>query len=90
MPTPVNSRVVIDVCASDFAFHLGQWFHQSLLDRSIEIARQTGSSVVTTEHVESCLDHAWFDELLKRMREGSDDRAAVKRGVGKRQSREAA
>jgi len=67
----ILDRVAVDVRACAFAFQAGQLLERLLLDRSIELARQSGSSTATAEHVESCLDHALFDQLLKRVRENS-------------------
>jgi hypothetical protein len=85
-----DSRVLIDVRANDLAFHIGQWIARSLLDRSLEIVRQSGSSLVTTEHVEACVDHVLFDDLLKWMKEAEGDRTTGEEGVGSGQSRKAA
>jgi hypothetical protein len=60
------------------------------LDRSIEIVRQSGSSLVTTEHVEACVDHVLFEDLLKWMKEAKGDRTTGEGGVGDGQSRKAA
>lgn len=72
MSSALNDCVVVDIAASDFAFRASQLLEQLLLDRGIEVASQAGSSIVAAEHVESCLDHALFDELLKRVRENPD------------------
>jgi hypothetical protein len=88
--TLVDDRVLIDVRANNLAFHIGQWVEETLLDRSLEIVRRSGASVVTTEHVESCLNHALFDELLKWMKEGKSDRPQDAGRFDDEQSRKAA
>lgn len=90
MSSGVRSDVWVDVDASNFAFRIGQWAEQLLLDRSVRLATESGSPVVTVEHVESCLDHALFDELLERVRENPHERTAVAGGVCDRDPREAA
>jgi hypothetical protein len=90
MSVAADSRVLVEISASDFAFRSGQSLEGLLWERSIEVARQSGSSTVTAEHVESCLDHALFDDLLRAMRESSNDRTADEAGVQDRQSRKAA
>jgi hypothetical protein len=64
----VVDRVVVDVRASTFAFRAGQLVEQLLLDRGLELARQSGCSVVTAEHVASCLSPTLFDQLLEQAR----------------------
>jgi len=90
MSSATKNRVVVDAGASDLAFQAGQLAERLLLDRSIEIASQAGSSVVTAEHVESCLDHALSDELFKRVRESSHGATGGEREACDGESREAA
>ncbi len=67
----VVDRVVVDVRASTFAFRAGQLVERLLLDHGIDLARESGCSVVTAEHVASCLDLALFDQLLEQVRGSS-------------------
>ena len=67
----VVDRVVVDVGASNFAFRVGQLVERLLLDRGVDLARQSGCLVVTAEHVESCLNLSLFDQLLEQVRESS-------------------
>jgi hypothetical protein len=90
MSSAVNDRVLVDVGASDFAFRASQLLERLLLDHGIQVACQAGSSIVAAEHVESCLDHALFDELLKRVRENSDGGTRGEGGGRDGQPREAA
>lgn len=64
----VVDGLVVDVRASTFAFQAGQLVERLLLDRGLDLARQSGSSVVTAEHVESCINRALFDQLLEQVR----------------------
>ncbi len=64
----IVDRVVVDVRASTFAFRAGQLVERLLLDRGVDLARQSGCSVVTAEHVESCINRALFDQLLEQVR----------------------
>jgi hypothetical protein len=56
----------------------------------VELAGESGSSTVTAEDVESCLDQALFDHLLRRVRETSHGGAAGENRTGSDGSREAA
>ena len=68
MSSSADSSVLVEVGASNLAFRISQWVHRLLLDRSVALATESGCSLVTSEHVELCLDHALFDQLLQRMR----------------------
>jgi hypothetical protein len=80
----------VDGNASNFAFNVGQWIERLLMDRGIELAGQSGSLIVTAEHVESCLDQVLFDHLLRRVRESSHGGTAGEKRVDDGESREAA
>jgi hypothetical protein len=90
MSSAVNDHVAVDVGASSFAFRASQLLERLLLDGGIELARRSGASIVTEEHVESCLDDALFDRFLKRVRESPDGGSAAERGVRDGQSGKAA
>ena len=90
MSSTVDDRVVVDLRASNFAFRASQMVERLLLDRGLEIARQSGSSIVTADHVGSCLDHVLLDQVLERMRESSHDETAGEGAVLDGPSREAA
>ena len=90
MSTPVSGRVMLDRRAVDYAFHIGQWVERSLIDCGIELARQSGSSIVTEEHIESCLDQRVLHRELERIREVVHGEVAGGTGTSKRGSREAA
>ncbi len=80
MSSAVNDHVAVDVSASSFAFRAGQLLERLLLDSGIELARQSGTPIVTAEHVESCLnDDALFDQFQERVRESPDDPTAGER-----------
>jgi hypothetical protein len=89
MPSEKNS-VVIERRAIDFAFRTGQLVEDLLVDRGMELAGKTGASIVTVECVESCLDQALFDQLLRRLRENSHGETAGEGGGSGRGTREAA
>ncbi len=90
MSSTVNDPVVVDRGASNLAFRAGQLVESLLVDRGIELARKSGSSIVTAEHVESCLDQVLFDHLLRRVRENSHGGTAGEERVDNGESREAA
>jgi len=90
MSAIVEDSVVIDGRASDFAFHISQGFGRLLMDRAVELVRQTGESVVAKKHLEACIDHALFDELCNRIKEGAYDRTASGGEAGAGRSRVAA
>jgi hypothetical protein len=90
MSSTVDDSVVVDSHATNLAFRAGQLFERLLVDRGVELASNSGSSIVTAEHVESCLDQVLFDHLLRRMRESSHDGTAGEDRVGSGESREAA
>ncbi len=79
MSTVANDGVPVDAGAGDFAFRAGQLVEELLLDRGTEVARSTGASVVTVEHVRPCIDNDFLDQLRVQL----DERA-------KQKSREAA
>ncbi len=90
MSSIANESVVVDSDASNLAFRAGQLVESLLVDRGIELARRSGSSIVTAEYVESCLDQVLFDHLLRRVRESSHGGTAGDERVGSPESREAA
>lgn len=90
MSSTISDPIVVDGGASNLAFRTGQLVECLLLDRSIERARKYGSSIATAEYVESCLDQALFDHLLRRVRESSHGGTAGEDGLGNGESREAA
>lgn len=89
MSSAVNESVVVESLASNLAFRVGQLVERLLVDRGIELARESGSLTVSADHVESCLDQALFDHLLRRVRESSHG-GTTGEGVGNGESREAA
>jgi hypothetical protein len=90
MSLALNDRVVVDIAASNLAFRAGQVVERLLLERSIELTSRSGSSTVTAEHVESCLDHTIVGQLLERMREDSNVGTAEDGGNPRGDPREAA
>ena len=90
MSCVTKDRVLVHPDASAFAFRAGQLVERLLLHRSIAIARQTGSSIATAQHVESCLDHSLSDEWLKRVRESCHGETGGEGGAPDGESREAA
>jgi hypothetical protein len=90
MSTTVIDPIVVGSEASDFAFRVGQLVERLLVERGVELAGESGSSTVTAEDVESCLDQALFDHLLRRVRETSHGGAAGENRTGSDGSREAA
>ncbi len=67
MSTLANGRVLLDAGASDLAFHAGQLVEEILVERGVEVARQAGTSVVTVDHLQSCIDVALLDQLRQRL-----------------------
>jgi len=90
MSSTVDESVVVASHASDLAFRVGQLVERLLVDRGIELARESGSPIVTAEHVESCLDQVLVDPLLRRVRESSHGGTAGDERVGNGEAREAA
>ena len=90
MSSTVNDSVVVDSHASNLAFRAGQLVERLLVDRGIELAGNSGSLIVTAEHVESCLDQVLFDNLLRRVKESSHGGTTGEERVGNGESREAA
>jgi hypothetical protein len=89
MPPTVSDPVVVDSAASELAFRAGQLVESLLVNRGMELARNSGSSIVTAENVESCLDQVLFDHLLRRVRESSHGGTAGTEVLGGGESREA-
>jgi len=90
MSVAVNESVVVESRASDLAFRVGQMVERLLVDRAIELAMESGSPMVTANHVESGLDQALFDHLLRRVRESSRGGTAGEERDDTGESREAA
>ena len=65
-----NDRIFFDADASTLAFRAGQLVEKLLLDRGLELARESQSAVVTPENIQSCLD----DSLLEQLREHLHER----------------
>ncbi len=64
-----NDRILFDVDASTLAFRVGQLVEKLLLDRGLELARESESSIVTVENVKSCIDDSLPEQLRKRLHE---------------------
>ena len=64
----VSEDVAISRSASGIAFEAGQLVERLLLQRSCELAPRLGSTVVTDEHVRSCLDSALLQDVFATMR----------------------
>lgn len=90
MPQSNNDRILIDNGASNFAFRISQLVERILLDRSIELASQCGATIVTAEHIKTCLDQSSFDQILKQAGETLNDGTAGESGRYNMRSREAA
>ena len=90
MSSTASDHVVVGAGAGNSAFRAGQLVERLLLDHGIEQASQSGASIVTAEHVESCLDHALFDHLSRRVREICHGGTAGEERVRDGESREAA
>ena len=90
MAATVSDPVLVSSDASNLAFRAGQLFECLLVDRGIEAAHNSGSSIVTADHLESCLDQVLFDHLFRRLRESSHGETAGEGRAGNRESREAA
>ena len=90
MTSTVNDPVVLDSYASNLAFRVGQLVERLLVDRGIELARKSSSTIVTAEQVESCLDQVLFEHLLRRVRESSHGEPGGEERAGKEESRKAA
>ena len=90
MSMPTEDAVVIDVQASNLALRISLLFKQLLMDRGVELVHQSGGLVVTTKHVEVCLDHVLFDDLCNRIREGAYDPSTCAEGAADERSQRAA
>lgn len=90
MSSAVTESVVVECRASDLAFRVGQLVERLLVDRAIELAIESGSPMVTADRVESCLDEALFNHLLRRVRESSRGGTAGEERGDNGESREAA
>lgn len=71
MSSTVVEQVLFRADASAIAFHAGQHFEELLLERAVQAALQADSSVVTVEHVLSCLDGGLFERLKQFLDERS-------------------
>lgn len=72
-----DDRVLIDGAASNVAFRAGQFVERLLLNRGIQLARASDSSIVTVEDVRSCVDDALVEELKKHLDEEQRNSARV-------------
>ncbi len=90
MSSVLDERILVSVGASTFAFHAGQLVERLLLDRSVQLAHESGSPIAKVEHVLSSLDHVLFDQVLRQLTESSDGGTAGAGRVCDGQSREAA
>ena len=90
MSSTVTECVLIEARADNLAFRVGQLVEQLLTDRAMELAGRSGSSLVTVEHIESCLDDVLSDPQLRRVTESSHGGTAGEEGVGAGEPRKAA
>jgi hypothetical protein len=72
-------RLLINLSASDYAFHAGQTFARLLVDRAFENVRIAGESVVTVQHVAAVMNLEFVEEVIRRLAETSDGRAHGKK-----------
>jgi hypothetical protein len=69
MGTIASHRVLIDAVASDLAFHAGQRVEMMLLERGEELARESGSSVITADDVLASISSNLLDQLRNELYE---------------------
>lgn len=85
-----KSSTVVEAVAHDFAWRAGRTLERVLLDRAFDVAEQSDCSIVTIEHVGSCLDGALFEQLLDLMRKEPDAGRAPVAEIGESAPCEAA
>ena len=73
MSSIAKSAVLVDGSASDFAFRAGQLLERLLVERGVDAASRSGLTVVTSQHIESCLSDPLLDDLRKTL--GADTNA---------------
>lgn len=76
MASATADRVLVGEHASRFAFRAGQAVERLLLERGMERARQTGSPIVTAEHVERSLDAQFYEQLVRAINASFHDEPA--------------
>ena len=62
-------QVFFDFHASDLAFRAGQLVEKLLLDRGLDQASKSQSSIVTPDDIQSGIDNSLLDQLRKGLRE---------------------
>ena len=72
-----DEQILLDLNASDLAFHVGQIFEKLLLDRGMEKAKAAQTAFVTIEHVESSIDESIIEELRRKLNERKKQEAAT-------------
>jgi len=76
MSTLETTRVLIDSNASTLAFRAGQALERLLVDRAIAAARDAGATVVTTDHIQSCIDSSLFAQVRIELNEDAHESPA--------------
>ncbi|HZZ27624.1 MAG TPA: hypothetical protein VFE46_06410 [Pirellulales bacterium] len=89
MSIHVASQIVVDGSAIEYAFRMGQTIERLLLEQSIKECEESGSSLVTKDHVKSCLNWSLFERLIAESECVNGGICSTKR-TGNRESREAA
>lgn len=85
----MSATVGVTADACKYAFQLGQRFERLVIDRGVELAKQTGNPNVTMEQIKAALTPEIFTELMNSLEESLNDAPEGKRG-DKRKSWEAA
>ncbi len=76
MSTIETSKILIDSSASKLAFRAGQALERLLVDRAIAATRDAGATVVTTDHIQSCMDSSLFAQVSSELTDDAHESSA--------------
>ena len=79
MSSVANDRILLEMSASTLAFRAGQLVEKLLIQRGIEVARDSNSPVVKAEYIRSCIDDFLLQQLRQQLneRDGKESRTVA-------------
>lgn len=80
MATTSGDRVFVSEGASDLAFRAGQALERLLLHRALDFARNSGSPIVTVEHLERSFDADLHEQLGRAIKACGHDESTQRTG----------
>ena len=81
MALAIDDGIEVEVAASTLAFRAGQFVERRLLEAAAGFARESGSAVITEEHVSQRVGPALIDQLAEWIKEDSDGESVGDRGA---------